>query len=91
MVVLNEAELTKEVLTNISDFPKLYFKAGKLLAPGISSYDGEKWAKHRKIINQAFHVEKLKVLLCLLLEERTRGEKTLVLSSKIVKLRTKKK
>ncbi|RVW58961.1 Cytochrome P450 CYP72A219 [Vitis vinifera] len=33
---------------------------GKLLASGISSLDGEEWTKRRKIINPAFHLEKLK-------------------------------
>ncbi|XP_040988203.1 cytochrome P450 CYP72A219-like [Juglans microcarpa x Juglans regia] len=34
-----------------------------LLATGLASYDAEKWTKHRKIINPAFHLEKLKNLL----------------------------
>ncbi|KAK4714492.1 hypothetical protein R3W88_020399 [Solanum pinnatisectum] len=35
----------------------------KLLADGLSTIDGDKWAKHRNIINPVFHVEKLKHLL----------------------------
>ncbi|PON98580.1 Cytochrome P [Trema orientale] len=31
------------------------------LSDGIILDDGEKWAKRRKIINPAFHLEKLKV------------------------------
>ncbi|KAL5990008.1 hypothetical protein ACLOJK_010904 [Asimina triloba] len=32
-----------------------------LLATGLPNHDGEKWAKHRRIINPAFRLEKLKV------------------------------
>jgi cytochrome P450 len=31
------------------------------LANGLVNHEGEKWAAHRKIINPAFHIEKLKV------------------------------
>ena len=34
----------------------------RLLAIGVINYEGEKWAKHKKIINPAFHFEKLKVI-----------------------------
>ncbi|KAJ4976084.1 hypothetical protein NE237_001190 [Protea cynaroides] len=30
---------------------------------GVAAYEGEKWAKHRRIINPAFHMEKLKHML----------------------------
>ncbi|XP_022140092.1 cytochrome P450 CYP72A219-like isoform X2 [Momordica charantia] len=32
----------------------------KLLADGLVNHEGPKWVKHRKIINPAFHLEKLK-------------------------------
>jgi cytochrome P450 len=35
----------------------------KMLHNGVSSQEGEKWAKHRRIISPAFHLEKLKVTL----------------------------
>ncbi|KAC9469349.1 hypothetical protein E3N88_45778 [Mikania micrantha] len=31
-----------------------------LLARGLANVEGDQWVKHRKIINPAFHVEKLK-------------------------------
>ncbi|KAJ4981871.1 hypothetical protein NE237_032708 [Protea cynaroides] len=35
----------------------------KLLVAGVASQEGEYWAKHRRIINPAFHMENLKQLL----------------------------
>ncbi|KAL8129083.1 hypothetical protein V2J09_018238 [Rumex salicifolius] len=63
MVVVSEAEVAKEVLSRMSDFPKLYFRSLALIAPGLVSYDGQKWAKHRKLINPAFHLDKLKLMV----------------------------
>jgi cytochrome P450 len=55
-------EQLKEVFSKIYDFPKIGGNPlAKLLATGLATYEGEKWAKHRKIINPAFHLEKLKV------------------------------
>ncbi|CAA6674913.1 unnamed protein product [Spirodela intermedia] len=64
-VIIADPLLIREVLLNKSGHigkPKLG-PLGQLLTGGLLSYDGEKWAMHRKIINPAFHVEKLKVLL----------------------------
>lgn len=52
----------------IEDFPKPKLSSlAKYLSNGIVQYEGEKWAKHRKIINPAFHIEKLKVRLFFLM------------------------
>ena len=55
-------ELVKDVLNKYQIFQKLKLNPlVKLLSNGLASHEGEQWAKHRKIINPAFHVERLKV------------------------------
>ena len=62
MVNITNPEDVKVVLTKRDDFPKPESSPlTKLLAQGIAAYEGEKWAKHRRIINPTFHLEKLKV------------------------------
>lgn len=58
----------KEIANKVYEFQKpdtspLF----KLLASGFANYDGDKWAKHRKIVSPAFNVEKLKVSFVILL------------------------
>jgi len=61
-VTLTDPELIKEVLNKPTDFEKINLNPQfRLLAPGLVRLDGEKWSKHRKIINPAFNLEKLKV------------------------------
>ncbi|KAK7324466.1 hypothetical protein VNO77_28029 [Canavalia gladiata] len=63
-VSLLDPELIKDVLNKIHDFPRPDpHPIGKLLATGLANYEGEKWSKHRKIINPAFNLEKLKIML----------------------------
>ncbi|XP_075650508.1 cytochrome P450 CYP72A219-like [Castanea sativa] len=61
---ITSPEQIKDVFTRIGDFqrPKPN-PLVRLLAMGVINYEGEKWAKHRKIINPAFHIEKLKLML----------------------------
>ncbi|KAK2422927.1 cytochrome P450 72A68 [Trifolium repens] len=61
-VTLTEPEQIKDVLNKISEFPKTKYKIFKLLVCGIVSHEGEKWSKHRRLINPAFHLEKLKIM-----------------------------
>ena len=63
-MVITEAELVRDILSNkFGHFEKFTNKRlGKLLALGLATYEGEKWAKQRRILNPAFHLEKLKVL-----------------------------
>jgi len=69
-VTLTDPELIKDVLNKISDFRKPEANPlAKLLATGLVNYDGEKWNKHRRLINPAFSLEKLKVSFPLLDED----------------------
>ncbi|KAM0869539.1 hypothetical protein ACQ4PT_040610 [Festuca glaucescens] len=80
-VTITKPELVREVLSNkYGNFEKLKLgRLQRLLHNGIGSHEGEKWAKHRKIINPAFHLEKLKLMLpafaacCTELVERWEG------------------
>ncbi|KAI5440462.1 hypothetical protein KIW84_010078, partial [Lathyrus oleraceus] len=61
-VVLTEPEQIKDVLNKITEFPRTNYKISKLLISGLAIHEGEKWSKHRKLINPAFHLEKLKIM-----------------------------
>ena len=61
-ITIMDPEQIKEVFNKIYDFQKPHtFPLRNVVAKGLAKYDGEKWAKHRRIINPAFHLEKIKV------------------------------
>ncbi|CAK9325296.1 unnamed protein product [Citrullus colocynthis] len=60
-VHIMDPEQLKIIFSMINDFQKPDSNPlVKLLADGLVNYEGPKWVKHRKIINPAFHLEKLK-------------------------------
>nr|AMZ03389.1 cytochrome P450 CYP72A294 [Plectranthus barbatus] len=64
-LIVTDPELVKEILTKSDVFVKSrnFNPLTKLFVQGVVRHNGEKWAKHRKIINPAFHLEKLKLML----------------------------
>lgn len=62
-VIITDIALIKEVTAkhNVFSKPKTPNPLTSLFAPGVATLEKEKWAKHRKIINPAFHIDKLKV------------------------------
>lgn len=62
-----DPELIREVLIKFNEFPKqISNPLVRFLSTGLVSYAGEQWVKHRKLLNPAFHQEKLKVFLTIL-------------------------
>ncbi|KAI3519039.1 hypothetical protein L1887_08015 [Cichorium endivia] len=60
-VIVMDPELIKDVFVKSNDFQKPRSNPmARLLATGLVTYEGDQWAKHRKLINPAFHMEKLK-------------------------------
>ncbi|PHT43616.1 Secologanin synthase [Capsicum baccatum] len=63
-VFIMDPELIKEVFSKNYLYQKRHSNPlTKFLTQGLVSQEGDKWAKHRKIINTAFHLEKLKHML----------------------------
>ncbi|CAO2193179.1 unnamed protein product [Urochloa humidicola] len=64
-VTIADPALVRQVLSNkFGHFEKEGFgQLQRLLHNGVSSHHGAKWARHRRIINPAFHLDKLKLML----------------------------
>ncbi|KAI7741757.1 hypothetical protein M8C21_000601, partial [Ambrosia artemisiifolia] len=65
LVHVTEPPLIRQILANYNQFqkPRGGNPLTKMLARGLADVDADQWVKHRKIINPAFHVEKLKHML----------------------------
>jgi len=69
-VNITDPEQIKDVFNKMYDFQKPNANPHvRLLANGLVNLEGEQWSKHRKIINPAFHLEKLKASFPLLHRE----------------------
>ncbi|XP_044472543.1 cytochrome P450 CYP72A219-like [Mangifera indica] len=63
-VTIMNPEKIKDIFSRLDDFHKPQGNPlAKYLATGLAVYEGKKWAKHRRIIQPAFHLDKLKLML----------------------------
>ncbi|XP_047952149.1 cytochrome P450 72A225-like [Salvia hispanica] len=59
-VCIREPEIIREILSKNNVYLKPTANSLGKMFKGVGTYEKEQWAKHRKLINPAFHVEKLK-------------------------------
>ncbi|KAI3736017.1 hypothetical protein L6452_15548 [Arctium lappa] len=59
-----DPDVVRDILSRMNEFqkPRKNNPYVKILSTGIIDYEGDKWSKHRKIINPTFHAEKLKLM-----------------------------
>ncbi|KAJ8748630.1 hypothetical protein K2173_008075 [Erythroxylum novogranatense] len=65
-LIISDAELAKQILSNKFGFfvkPKMSHLLIRVLGNGLVFIDGEDWARHRRILNPAFSIDKLKVMI----------------------------
>ncbi|KAK4796667.1 hypothetical protein SAY86_028993 [Trapa natans] len=64
VLVVTDGILVREVLKRVYEFEKPDMKVNRnVLVSGLVLLEGHKWAKHRKILSPAFHLNKLKSVL----------------------------
>ncbi|KAH7289364.1 hypothetical protein KP509_31G072200 [Ceratopteris richardii] len=64
--IISDPELCKEILSNKLGFykrPAPSIHLHDLFADGLVTLEGEKWEQHRRMVNPAFYMEKLKAMV----------------------------
>nr|GEV51816.1 cytochrome P450 CYP72A219-like [Tanacetum cinerariifolium] len=86
-----DPDVVREVLSRMNEFqkPKKNNPYIKILSTGVIEYEGDKWSKHRKILNPTFHAEKLKLMapaMCLSCCEMIKKWEMMFLNEKPIEL-----
>jgi cytochrome P450 len=75
LYVIRHPEHIREVLvTNADDYAKThsaFIRLGRVLGQGLLNTDGEVWRRHRRMIQPAFHKERLQVYSRMMVQETT--------------------
>ncbi|XP_056698578.1 cytochrome P450 72A552 isoform X2 [Spinacia oleracea] len=60
-ILITQPELIKDAFNRMNNFQKQRLNPyTQILSAGLPNYEGQKWAKHRKLLNPAFQLHKLK-------------------------------
>ncbi|XP_059067472.1 cytochrome P450 CYP749A22-like [Cryptomeria japonica] len=65
-IVVDDPEMMKQILSNKSghyEKPEPSIQLKRLIGYGLASSNGEKWARQRRLLNPAFHLESLKSMV----------------------------
>nr|XP_043608115.1 cytochrome P450 CYP72A219-like [Erigeron canadensis] len=86
-----DPDVMRDILCRMNEFqkPKKNNPYIKILSTGVIEYEGDKWSKHRKIINPTFHAEKLKLMapaMCLSCCEMIKKWETLISDTQSLEL-----
>ncbi|XP_021845119.1 cytochrome P450 72A552-like isoform X1 [Spinacia oleracea] len=63
-ILITQPELIKDAFNRMNNFQKPRLNPyTQILSTGLPNYEGQKWAKHRKLLNPAFQLDKLKLMI----------------------------
>ncbi|KAJ4977233.1 hypothetical protein NE237_002339 [Protea cynaroides] len=64
-LIIMDPDIVRDIMSNKFGHFALIKRnpLSRFFVRGVATYEGEKWVKHRRIINPAFHIEKLKHML----------------------------